>query len=406
MPKHKWLNKPPVSSKTHVLSKATIVDFDKTLSYKHTFENYKRDKFLGAEDIDIYNCGQEHATSNLKKNVKSIFKHGSDDLCAVATFHNNPLFVAGYISVILGKKLTINSEMGGYPPNTNSPAIAVFSVEGEDESRPVLISYLDAVGDNFETLMNGLKNKNRQIEDLRATWLNLGLIDKHSEINFYDDSSDNYEGAKSLDYVNSHQVAEGSIFSIKSSSLITDRFPMRNTHGADVFVPQLQPSQLTETEAYEASLLGLKSLNNPLCEDLINYIKSAKTNNSIPIVELTSSLQATKKRLEGTMTEEAYLALAQKMQGSSSSSLKRLGVAMIGVALGLLVLGIIIAPFLLSALPAAPLVMSLAAIGVCSSVSAVKGYGFFVKGSQHGLSLKMTELNQCAISPVAFSTEG
>jgi hypothetical protein len=276
----------------------------------------------------------------------------------------------------------------------------------EGESTPVLISYLDAVGDNFNKLVTGLKNKNRQIEDLRAEWLRLRLINEHSEITFYDDSFDNFEGAKSLDYVNSYQVAEGSIFSIKSSSLITERFPMRNTHGADVFVPQLHPSQLTETEAYDASLNKLKLLNGPVCEDLINYIESAKTNNSIPIVELTRSLEATKNRLEGTMTEEAYLALAQKMQGSSSSSLKRLGVAMIGVALGLLVLGIIIAPFLLSALPAAPLVMSVAAIGVCSSVSAVKGYGFFVKGSQHGLSLKMTELNQCAISPVAFSTEG
>lgn len=91
--------------------------------------------------------------------IEAVLKHNNnDELTAIATYHNNPAYIAGYISRILGKELVFQETFYSTQPTT---AINVYQVAGIE--RPFLISYLPDLGDAFQTKMNQLAGKNNQI---------------------------------------------------------------------------------------------------------------------------------------------------------------------------------------------------------------------------------------------------
>lgn len=188
-----------------------IFDFDCTLTIKHTFREHAIENARFAQNQ--YFLGQAKGKENIKHGVDAILKHDEQGLSAVATYHNNPEFVAGNISAILKKELTFVRTIRKEIHNAGSLektiiAINVYRVEGID--KPFLISYLPHEGDEFLSAQYILKNKNAQIMAIRQFWLKEGLIKPTDTIDFYDDSRQNFDGATSLDYINGHLVTGSS----------------------------------------------------------------------------------------------------------------------------------------------------------------------------------------------------
>lgn len=149
-----------------------------------------------------YNLGKKVATQGrLREDIALHLKHDANNLSAIATFHNNPAFVAGCIAHTFGKELTLVATHSS--SSTPAVAIAEYKVEG---ARPFLISYLPYVTAQFNKNMNLLGNKNSQIEFVRSTLLGRGLITESDVIQFYDDSRENYEAASRLPFIQSNLV--------------------------------------------------------------------------------------------------------------------------------------------------------------------------------------------------------
>lgn len=188
--------------------RANIVDFDKTLTIKHTYKEYNLD---GAMDKDQYELGKRVGQSNLKEGVRKILQHDEHHLSAVATFHNNPQFVAGHISKLFGGKLTcINSIVkiiGVSNAEKIKIALNVYEIDGI--KNPFLIAYIPHQGQVFNAAIRLLRNKNMQIEMIRDYWLANHLITATESIDYYEDTADNYYAAKELGYINGWLVKEG-----------------------------------------------------------------------------------------------------------------------------------------------------------------------------------------------------
>lgn len=193
-----------------------IFDFDCTLTIDHTFSNHAIERALPGQNQ--YTLGQKE--QNIKRGLDSVLKHDELDLSAVATYHNNPEFVAGNISVILNKELTLLYTIRKIIVNADSSeqteiAMNVYNVAGID--KPFLISYLPHEGDEFQSAMGILRNKNAQISAIREFWLTKGFINSTDDIDFYEDSSTNFNGARLLDYINGYLVTESDELEVASS---------------------------------------------------------------------------------------------------------------------------------------------------------------------------------------------
>ena len=81
----------------------SIFDFDRTITKMHTFQKYRIENYHGAHLSDSYSDGLMDAETNTKRDMKTHLRHDEHEITAVATYHNNPSFIAGYISFILGK---------------------------------------------------------------------------------------------------------------------------------------------------------------------------------------------------------------------------------------------------------------------------------------------------------------
>ncbi|WP_131775217.1 hypothetical protein, partial [Legionella cincinnatiensis] len=184
------------------VKKITILDFDQTVSIQHTFSDHCLENHQNQAATDIYQLGKNHALQNVKMGVEAVLKHNDDELTAIATYHNNPAYIAGYISRILGKELVFQETLYSAQPTT---AINVYTVAGIE--RPFLISYLPDLGAAFPTKISQLAGKNNQINFLTQVLNNKGQIDTNNcMINFYDDTQKNYTHAKELPKVNSFWV--------------------------------------------------------------------------------------------------------------------------------------------------------------------------------------------------------
>lgn len=184
----------------------SIFDFDQTISIKHTFRNFK----LGAVDpsANHFELGKKHALGNIKKQIENYLKHDNDNLSAVATWHNNADFIAGYLAIVTGKELTLEKTM-----HSKDGLIAINQYRVTGVNKPFLISYIPHANDDaFQNALTLLKNKNRQIAWLHKKMLKQQLIQEDSIIDFYEDTRKNFEEAKKLPYIKSHLVDNTGIY--------------------------------------------------------------------------------------------------------------------------------------------------------------------------------------------------
>lgn len=168
-----------------------IFDFDNTITKRHTFSYAKLSH--AKDKPDSYQQGIKHAQTNSKNNIP--IQHNEHELAAIATYHNNPDYIAGYIAAILQKSLTFKEKI--IASNESKVAINVYQVEGT--SKPFLISYIPHYGSDFDKAISSLEGKNTHIELLRTVLFEY----KHTssptvKVNFYDDSQANIHYAKEL----------------------------------------------------------------------------------------------------------------------------------------------------------------------------------------------------------------
>ncbi len=196
-----------------------IFDFDQTVTHYHTFSNSNLTIKIESGDLELkpgmnphelmknkyfeYLAGNNEISLNFKNGIEEYLKHDKDNLSAIATFHNNPSFVAGYIAKVLNKKLDYKEQKIHKITDEFNIAVNVYSVEGED--KPFYISYLPYI-DEFNKAVDFLKNKNEQIKFIHSLWMENNLIDTETKINFYDDSTDNIDAANYIDFINCYKV--------------------------------------------------------------------------------------------------------------------------------------------------------------------------------------------------------
>ncbi|KTC78083.1 hypothetical protein [Legionella brunensis] len=234
-----------------------IFDFDLTISKGHTFSSYCLDRIARADFLeeDIYKLGKKLAVHNIKNGVP--FEHDADHLSAIATYHNNPAFIAGYISHMLGKELKLAETLTSDEPAT---AINVYTVEGID--RPIFISYLPDMGNAFQAKMAMLQGKNNQINFLKKTLIAREQITETAIIDFYDDTDTNYVEAQNLEGVNCHFISRTNPnFTIIASQAA--RVLEKNEMIMDSDISELSGELSTEVEKVnEAIITGTTTITN------------------------------------------------------------------------------------------------------------------------------------------------
>lgn len=178
----------------------TIFDFDQTITINHTFGKANFNPY--DLNVDNYARGKNDAVGNLKAGLDAHFQHNKEKFSAIATYHNNPDYIAGYVATLLKAELipadVIYSE-------TTPIAIKVYRVK--DSEINFLISYIPRCNQEFQDAMKDLDGKNEQIEFLREQFLKQNLISENGNIRFYDDSATNYKAAHKLSYLDAFQVS-------------------------------------------------------------------------------------------------------------------------------------------------------------------------------------------------------
>ena len=194
----------------------SIFDFDQTISTKHTFPSSKLEALNPL--TNHYHHGKEHALVNIKKETGKYLKHDNDNVSAIATWHNNPDYIAGYIAILIGKELTLEKTT-----ISDNKFIAVNQYKVAGVSKPFLISYLPQVKIEFQKAITALGNKNQQIALLHQLMLEQQLIQDNTIIDFYEDTVNNYHVAKQLPYIRSHLVDRSDCFNIIETQRMSPR---------------------------------------------------------------------------------------------------------------------------------------------------------------------------------------
>lgn len=192
----------------HEIKEIFIYDFDHTITQKHTFSFASLPKFNNSEFNKV------DAISNLKQNLT--LQHDAENLSMIASYHNNPDFIANYVSVHLGQELVKQETILDHDfPNL---AINVYHVSGGD--RPFYIAYIPKQGLEFQTALQTLAGKNQHINFLRNVLFQRQEIPSPTTaVHFYDDDRKNYQQAQGLANVTCHLVnASDSKFSIVETS--------------------------------------------------------------------------------------------------------------------------------------------------------------------------------------------
>lgn len=180
------------------ISQLNIFDFDQTISKQHTFGE-SRVKAKQDLNVSLERCqariklGADRAGPNLKKDLpRELFSLEGGNLFAIATYHNNPDHIAGYLQQLLAEKITPTDEI--HYSEDPVVAVRVYKIEGSD--KPLLISYLPATGDDFQALIKKLDGKNNQINLLKKVALDKELVNGSTHYDFFDDSEANIKQAR------------------------------------------------------------------------------------------------------------------------------------------------------------------------------------------------------------------
>jgi hypothetical protein len=182
-----------------LLTKGKIFDFDLTMTNGHTFEAYSLDMFFGADPSVMYEAGKNIGKKLLKTGVP--FEHDAAHVSAIATHHNNPALLAGFVAHMLGKELQLVETITSEEPKV---AVNVYQIVGV--ARPFLISYIPDQENDFEPKLLQLGDKNHQIKFLQQILQQQGQLTESAVIDFYDDTETNCLAARQIPEVNTHWV--------------------------------------------------------------------------------------------------------------------------------------------------------------------------------------------------------
>lgn len=162
-----------------------IYDFDQTITKYHTFRNPSH--FIPA--------------NNTKKGIQSAIQHDDNNIVAIATYHNNSLYVLRYLMPLLNLKEQDICQMENIPCEQHTLTKFYF----KDKKHPIIIS----------TVSNPLHRsggKNHALLDITKQ------LPYCNEYHFYDDDPDNTSEANKLRFFSTHQVSPGVAFSILKST--------------------------------------------------------------------------------------------------------------------------------------------------------------------------------------------
>jgi hypothetical protein len=216
------------------MTKIAFYDFDQTLTKKHTFSKFRLKKALLPEEHSIQ---EMLGASNAAHNIKHHIIHNAEQISGIATYHNNPNFIAGFISHMLKSELKLIKTI--YSTTTPVTAIDVYQIG--NIKAPFLISYIPAYDEDFYTVLNSLQGKNPQITHLRETLSQMGHLTDADVIDFYDDTPINVSQAKQLKNIRPHEVSREETF-----SLINEPVELNEPVGLNEPVELNKPEELNE----------------------------------------------------------------------------------------------------------------------------------------------------------------
>jgi hypothetical protein len=291
-----------IKSWVNNMQRTNIFDFDETISVKHTFHDYKMEK-KGHENQ--YELGKRHAKNNTKSNIDLFFKHNDHQhTCAIATYHNNPQFIAGYVAHILNKELHLENVIESH--NSPKTSINQYKIEGID--KPFFISYIPETGTAFGQKTKDLRNKNKQLSALREVLLKEGIILETWDIHFYDDTQKNYDGASELNFVNSYSVTKSKAFEChlkhKSNMTITsNNIPqkMERSEMLTYIQKEIIQEAIDVCECYKNQYKVIPNIHTKLANTLIyilNDIQEQLKNQEIYFCILIYLLKVMRQQLE------------------------------------------------------------------------------------------------------------
>ncbi len=382
-----------------VKQKITIFDFDQTLTGTHTFSTHTLENTSNPFDDTQMAIGAADAKQNIKKGVEEFFKHDENHLSMIATYHNNPSFIAGFISAIFKKKLTYIETLDA---GVSGTAIDRYGVDGVETS--FFISYITGGGASFTSTMERLyqHGKNDQIESLRRILLDEGLIEGNTLIHYYDDTSNNFVHAKQLKQLNCYLVDRNNpIFTVLEthcSDMLGDLSKPQPVFSSDKTPLVSENREVNKVihhnkATLNAALDRLRRLHltknidpvKPHLEKFIHLVEDAMDHKNTDL--LHNVVDKTYHLLQDSNASlNDYRATAMIMHGHTNKKLQALGASML--AIGLIIAIVMIAMVSAGVLP----VLVLPPIMVLSTTHAVfGGYSLFA-GREQGLCKEMNNI--------------
>lgn len=201
-------------------AKAAVMDFDCTLTKAHTFHKSKLELQVTDNFQALIEQGYDDALTilkegdvltNLKQGIpENLYAMTDDHVCAIATFHNNPDFVAGYFMQLSKlEKKNIPTMVGTIFDKKYPIAINVYYINAL--SKPLYVCYIPGIEAEFDRRVRKLNGKNEMIAFIERVWKEKGLF-QGGDIDFYDDTLFNIsmlnkgDWAEKLKHVNAFHV--------------------------------------------------------------------------------------------------------------------------------------------------------------------------------------------------------
>ena len=158
-----------------------IFGFDQTLTIRPTsVDNHINKLVVKLNEEEEILRGEQHAANNLKdfSHYPGLFRLDEGHIFAIATFHTNPHFVAGYLRRILGRKLVYHSTTW-----KDGSQIGISQYTDSGSQKPVLICF------NHPAILPQAVNKYAHVLLLKERLTELNAIENAVEVtNFYDNT--------------------------------------------------------------------------------------------------------------------------------------------------------------------------------------------------------------------------
>jgi hypothetical protein len=136
----------------------------------------------------------------------------SDHTLAIATYHNNPDYIAGFLQTLLDKKITFRATAQQTKKRNDLDLVGVHVYDIEGHEYPLLIAHIPQIDQKYfsaMTVLNAARGKNQHIELLRTCALEYNCIEENTYCDFFDDTELNVrlaENFKENHRLNSHLV--------------------------------------------------------------------------------------------------------------------------------------------------------------------------------------------------------